>query len=232
MNDSKTFISIIFVGGILIWMALISIFCIHAYIQLRNIRCRLKDENNDTVLSTELITFNDIILEIILSNLSYKKQSMRAVISLGIPILIFSIYGILCYLGSDETLSVIIYTLFLFFLIVFRYKMLNELNIEEYANKIFERKAEDIERNFHDYEKMISLEKDTFPLMAISFSVGTYLMKEMIEILCRNLFVDIANELTFLMAYSIFICVIYIVAPNYIYISFCSTKIKELLNEK
>lgn len=232
MNDSKTFISIIFVGGILIWMALISIFCIHAYIQLRNIRCRLKDENNDTVLSTELITFNDIILEIILSNLSYEKQSMRAVISLGIPILIFSIYGILCYLGSDETLSVIIYTLFLFFLIVFRYKMLNELNIEEYANKIFERKAEDIERNFHDYEKMISLEKDTFPLIAISFSVGTYLMKEMIEILCRNLFVDIANELTFLMAYSIFIYVIYIVAPNYIYISFCSTKIKELLNEK
>lgn len=232
MNDSKTFISIIFVGGILIWMALISIFCIHAYIQLRNIRCRLKDENNDTVLSTELITFNDIILEIILSNLSYEKQSMRAVISLGIPILIFSIYGILCYLGSDETLSVIIYTLFLFFLIVFRYKMLNELNIEEYANKIFERKAEDIEKNFHDYEKMISLEKDTFPLIAISFSVGTYLMKEMIEILCRNLFVDIANELTFLMAYSIFIYVIYIVAPNYIYISFCSTKIKELLNEK
>lgn len=232
MNDSKTFISIIFVGGILIWMALISIFCIHAYIQLRNIRCRLKDENNDTVLSTELITFNDIILEIILSNLSYEKQSMRAVISLGIPILIFSIYGILCYLGSDETLSVIIYTLFLFFLIVFRYKMLNELNIEEYANKIFERKAEDIERNFHDYEKMISLEKDTFPLIAISFSVGTYLMKEMIEILCRNFFVDIANELTFLMAYSIFIYVIYIVAPNYIYISFCSTKIKELLNEK
>lgn len=232
MNDSKTFISIIFVGGILIWMALISIFCIHAYIQLRNIRCRLKDENNDTVLSTELITFNDIILEIILSNLSYEKQSMRAVISLGIPILIFSIYGILCYLGSDETLSVIIYTLFLFFLIVFRYKMLNELNIEEYANKIFERKAEDIERNFHDYEKMISLEKDTFPLIAISFSVGTYLMKEMIEILCRNLFVDIVNELTFLMAYSIFIYVIYIVAPNYIYISFCSTKIKELLNEK
>lgn len=232
MNDSKTFISIIFVGGILIWMALISIFCIHAYIQLRNIRCRLKDENNDTVLSTELITFNDIILEIILSNLSYEKQSMRAVISLGIPILIFSIYGILCYLGSDETLSVIIYTLFLFFLIVFRYKMLNELNIEEYANKIFERKADDIERNFHDYEKMISLEKDTFPLIAISFSVGTYLMKEMIEILCRNLFVDIANELTFLMAYSIFIYVIYIVAPNYIYISFCSTKIKELLNEK
>lgn len=232
MNDSKTFISIIFVGGILIWMALISIFCIHAYIQLRNIRCRLKDENNDTVLSTELITFNDIILEIILSNLSYEKQSMRAVISLGIPIFIFSIYGILCYLGSDETLSVIIYTLFLFFLIVFRYKMLNELNIEEYANKIFERKAEDIERNFYDYEKMISLEKDTFPLIAISFSVGTYLMKEMIEILCRNLFVDIANELTFLMAYSIFIYVIYIVAPNYIYISFCSTKIKELLNEK
>lgn len=57
---------------IFIWMMLISFFCIYTYVELRNIKTRLIDENNDMILSVESKSFKDTVLDVILSNLSYR----------------------------------------------------------------------------------------------------------------------------------------------------------------
>ena len=53
---------------IFIWMMLISFFCIYTYVELRNIKTRLIDENNDMILSVESKSFKDTVLDVILSN--------------------------------------------------------------------------------------------------------------------------------------------------------------------
>lgn len=83
--------------------------------------------------------------------------------------------------------------------------MLNELSIEKYTNKIFIEKADEIKENLYDYKKIISLEKDTFPLIALSFSVGIFLLKELIALLYGGFSTTVADEVTYLIAYSIYI---------------------------
>lgn len=97
---------------------------------------------------------------------------------------------------------------------------------------MFERKSEDIKRNPYNYKKMISLEKDIFPLIALSFSIGICLLKEMAVVLPNGCFTDGAIGITYLCVYSILIYVICIVYPNYIYISLCSMKMRDILDKK
>ena len=62
---------------VFIWMMLSSFFCIYTYVELKNIKSRSIDENNDMILSVEAKSFKDILSDVILSNLSYKKQNIR-----------------------------------------------------------------------------------------------------------------------------------------------------------
>lgn len=125
---------------------------------------------------------------------------------------------------------VTIYSILFFLVLKFHQKMLNELSIEKYTNKIFIEKADEIKENLYDYKKIISLEKDTFPLIALSFSVGIFLLKELIALLYGGFSTTVADEVTYLIAYSIYIYIICVVSPNYVYISFCSTKIRDFLD--
>lgn len=118
MNDSSIptlMVLIVMALIVFIRMVLIGILCMYVYLNTRNVECRLKDKNDDDMLSIEPIKFNDIVLETILSNLSYKKQYKRTTFSLLIPVTIFSIYGILYYFGADMRAFVTIYSILFFF---------------------------------------------------------------------------------------------------------------------
>lgn len=138
---------------IFIWMMLISFFCIYTYIELRNIKTRLIDENNDMILSVESKPFKDTVLDVILSNLSYKKQNIRLFFSVLNFMFVFAIYGILKYFNYDKTIFIFAYLILLIIMMLFRCKMLNEVLIEEYVNKLFEKEGEDIKRHSYDYKK-------------------------------------------------------------------------------
>ena len=141
---------------IFIWMMLISFFCIYTYVELRNIKTRLIDENNDMILSVESKSFKDTVLDVILSNLSYKKQNIRLFFSVLNFMFVFAIYGILKYFNYDKTIFIFAYLILLIIMMLFRCKMLNEVLIEEYVNKLFEKEGEDIKRHSYDYTAVYS----------------------------------------------------------------------------
>lgn len=224
---------------IFIWMMLISFFCIYTYIELRNIKTRLIDENNDMILSVESKPFKDTVLDVILSNLSYKKQNIRLFFSVLNFMFVFAIYGILKYFNYDKTIFIFAYLILLIIMMLFRCKMLNEVLIEEYVNKLFEKEGEDIKRHSYDYKKIISLEKDTLPLIALLFSAGICLLKELLVILFTYIFTNaniptanIEEEISYLIAYSIWIYILCIVFPNYVFFSIFSTKLKDFLDRE
>ena len=62
---------------IFIWMMLISFFCIYTYVELRNIKTRLIDENNDMILSVESKSFKDTVLDVIQQFTAFKPLAHR-----------------------------------------------------------------------------------------------------------------------------------------------------------
>ena len=166
MNDNIT----------LIWMGLLSLCILYVYMRLRRIEALLKCEQDNTILKPELTTFNNFLLYVVLSDLSYKKQKYREMFFLLILVIIFGIPLILSYFNTPKEIFVIVYTILFILVIIFNRKMMNEVIIEKYIDIMFERKAEDIKRNPYNYKKMISLEKDTFPLIALLFSMGICLL--------------------------------------------------------
>ena len=71
MNDNIT----------LIWMGLLSLCILYVYMRLRRIEALLKCEQDNTILKPELTTFNNFLLYVVLSDLSYKKQKYREIFS-------------------------------------------------------------------------------------------------------------------------------------------------------
>lgn len=152
---------------------------------------------------------------------------------------VFAIYGILKYFNYDKTIFIFAYLILLIIMMLFRCKMLNEVLIEEYVNKLFEKEGEDIKRHSYDYKKIISLEKDTLPFIALLFSVGICLLKELLVILFTYIFTsaniptaNIEEEISYLIAYSIWIYILCIVFPNYVFFSIFSTKLKDFLDRE
>lgn len=222
MNDNIT----------LIWMGFLSLCFLYVYMRLRRIESLLKCEQDNTILKPELTTFNNFLLYVVLSDLSYKRQKYREMFFLLILVIIFGILLILSHFNTPKEIFVMVYTILFILVIIFNRKMMNEVIIEKYIDIMFERKAEDIKRNPYNYKKMISLEKDTFPLIALLFSTGICLLKGVEVVLSVGHPIDGADVITYLCVYSILIYLICIVYPNYIYISLCSTKIKDILDEK
>ena len=153
--------------------------------------------------------------------------------------MVFAIYGMLKCFNYDKTIFIFAYLILLIIVILFRWEMLNKVLIEEYVNKLFEKKAEDIKRHSYNYKKIISLEKDTLPLIALLFSAGICLLKELLVILFTYIFTNvdiptanIEEEISYLIAYSIWIYILCIVFLNYVFFSLFSTKLKDFFDSE
>ena len=131
MNDNIT----------LIWMGLLSLCILYVYMRLRRIEALLKCEQDNTILKPELTTFNNFLLYVVLSDLSYKKQKYREMFFLLILVIIFGIPLILSYFNTPKEIFVIVYTILFILVIIFNRKMMNEVIIEKYIDIMFERKA-------------------------------------------------------------------------------------------
>ena len=120
MNDNIT----------LIWMGLLSLCILYVYMRLRRIEALLKCEQDNTILKPELTTFNNFLLYVVLSDLSYKKQKYREMFFLLILVIIFGIPLILSYFNTPKEIFVIVYTILFILVIIFNRKMMNEVIIK------------------------------------------------------------------------------------------------------